>query len=287
MELIDGGRSLDPDFGTVDFHAPTGYLQVRKVSYRYPERTSNAVNNVTLSIPAYCATALVGESGAGKSTILRLITRFVSPSAGTIEIDGVDIATVSETSLRRSLSIVPQEPFLFEGTILENIRFGNPQAEYDDIVQAARMSLADDFILSLPQGYDTHVGERGTWLSGGQRQRIAVTRALIADSPVLVLDEATANIDPETECLIFEAINRYRRHKTVVVATHRLARVRDFDLIVVLREGHVVEQGTHHELMARGNYYYRMVCAEQDGAGSEDIAFAGSTMGKPAESKQA
>jgi ABC-type multidrug transport system fused ATPase/permease subunit len=273
VEILNAGQSAEADKDIaepVKIWPAVENVHLRNVSYRYSERPTNAVSNFTLNIPAYSSVALVGESGAGKSTVLRLLSRFIKPNAGAIEIDGVDIATASEKSLRQTLSIVHQEPFLFEGTIIENIRFGHLDANDEEIAQATRLAHAAEFIEALPDGYETLVGERGTWLSGGQRQRIAVARALVANSPILILDEATANLDPETESLIFDAIDQYRRRKTVIVATHRLARVRDFDQIVVLSEGCVVEQGTHGELMGIGGYYKRMVLAEQDNAAGQE-----------------
>ncbi len=218
-----------------------------------------ALDGVSLTIPAGTVCALVGPSGSGKSTVARLIPRFWDTDSGTVSVGGVDVRRIATQALLQHVSLVFQEPFLLSDSVLENIRLGRPDATDEQVYAAARAAQADEFIRNeLPDGYATRVGERGGLLSGGQRQRITIARALLADAPVVVLDEATAFADPENEAAIQDAIAELTRGRTVVVIAHRLSTVSDADQIVVLDAGRIVEQGTHQELLAGAGLYERM-----------------------------
>jgi ATP-binding cassette subfamily B protein len=215
----------------------------------------DVLHGLDLEVPAGTTVALVGHTGAGKSTIAKLLARFYDPRGGRITIDGIDLRDVTQLSLRRQLGIVPQEGFLFAGTVTENIAFGRPDAKPDEIVRAAQAVGAHEFILRLEDGYDTELQERGTRLSLGQRQLVALARALLADPRILILDEATSSVDIGTERKIEQALRLLLSGRTAFIIAHRLSTIRDADLIVVLEHGEIVEQGTHDELMERRGLY--------------------------------
>jgi ATP-binding cassette subfamily C protein CydD len=222
-----------------------------------------ALNGLSLTIEAGQRVALVGPSGGGKSTTAALLLRFISPASGQIRVGGVNLADIPAAVWRQSVAWVPQNPYLFHTTVLENIRLSRPEAAMAEVVAAARAAEAHDFITSLPFGYETSVGERGARLSGGQAQRIAIARALLRNAPLLILDEATANLDPENEALISAALARLLAGRTALVIAHRLATVRAADRIAVLDGGRVVESGTHDTLLAAGGLYTRLVAADR------------------------
>jgi ATP-binding cassette subfamily B protein len=209
-------------------------------------------------IPAGQTVALVGQTGAGKSTFAKLVARFYDPTRGSVLVDGHDLRMVTSDSLRSQMGSVPQEGFLFSGTVRENISFGRPSASEAEIRDAARAVGADTFISALEHGYDTQVGERGVQLSAGQRQLVAFARALVADPRILVLDEATSNVDVHTESLIEQGLRRLVAGRTAIVIAHRLSTIRHAGRIIVLEHGRVVEQGTHDELLEAGGRYWQL-----------------------------
>ena len=237
-----------------------GAIQFERVSFAYPSRRGQAVlSEVDLEIKPGEVIALVGPSGAGKSTILSLLYRFYDVDSGRVTLDGVDVRELKLAELRRALAMVAQEPVLFAGTIRENFAYGREGATFDDIERAARDAYAHDFVVGFPDGYETVIGERGTKLSGGQKQRIALARALIANPRVLVLDEATSNLDAESEAAVQAALARIMAGRTTIIVAHRLSTVRDADRIVVIDGARIVEQGAHDELMDRRGTYRRLV----------------------------
>jgi ATP-binding cassette subfamily B protein len=211
-----------------------------------------------LSIPAGHTVALVGPSGAGKSTVLQLLLRFYEASSGSLLIDGVSIDRWDLEALRSRIALVPQDAVIFSADALENIRYGRPTASEEEVIAAARAAQADGFLSQLPQGYRTFLGERGLRLSGGQRQRIAIARAILKDAPLLLLDEATSALDTESERLVQQALETAMRGRTTIVVAHRLSTVQRADLIVVMEQGRIVEQGRHADLLARGGLYARL-----------------------------
>jgi ABC-type multidrug transport system fused ATPase/permease subunit len=232
----------------------TGRVELRDVSFAYKEDVP-VLHHINLTIEPGQTVALVGPTGAGKSSIANLITRFYDVTDGAVLIDGIDVRSVAQQSLRRQMGVVSQEPFLFPGSVADNIRFGRPDTPDDLVEEAARHANAHDFILDLPDGYATAVQEGGVNLSIGQRQLICIARAVLADPRVLVLDEATASVDTVTEALIQEALDRLLQNRTSVVIAHRLSTIRKADLICAVQDGRIVERGSHEELLQQGGLY--------------------------------
>ncbi len=235
------------------------HLAIDNVSFSYPSRPEQlALDGFSLDITPGETLALVGPSGAGKSTVFQLLLRFYDPGSGAIRLDGVDIRDADLRKLRKRIGIVPQQTVLFAGSVLENIRFGNPQATDAEVVSAAEAAHADSFIGQLPQGYRTLLGEKGARLSGGQQQRIAIARAVLKDPPILLLDEATSSLDAESENLLQQALQELMVNRTVVVIAHRLATVKKVDRIIVMDKGRMVDSGTHDSLTAQEGLYARL-----------------------------
>lgn len=246
---------LEPDNGTQKLDNVRGEVKFLNVSLRYPNADHDAVHNFNLSVKPGETIALVGTSGAGKTSLVNLLPRFWNPTSGTIEIDGVDTQTVTLESLRQQIAIVGQDAFLFDGTIRDNIRYGKFDATDEEIHRAIEAAALTDFIASLPQGLDTPVGEAGDRLSGGQKQRISIARALLKNAPILILDEATSALDAESEHQIKTALTTLMKNRTTFIVAHRLSTVQDADQIVTMQNGEIQEIGTHEELMQKGGLY--------------------------------
>jgi subfamily B ATP-binding cassette protein MsbA len=235
-----------------------GRIEFNNVSFSYDGGKTPVLSDLNLKIEPGQLAALVGPTGAGKTTIVSLLPRFYELTSGAIKIDGSDIRRYKQKSLREQISFVLQETLLFRATVAQNIAYGKPQATREEIIRAARLANADEFIDRMPDGYDTMIGERGVTLSGGQRQRITIARAIIRNSPILILDEPSAGLDAESEKLVFDALGNLMEGKTSIVIAHRLATVRSADVIFVVDQGRVVEQGTHDELLETGGLYSRL-----------------------------
>lgn len=241
-----------------------GRIEFDHVSFSYPSvQDRPIIDDLSIDVAPRSSLALVGPSGGGKSTVARLLNRFYEISGGCIRVDGRDIRDYQITSLRSQIGLVPQDPVLFSGTILDNILYGRPGASIDDIRQAAANANALEFVQDMPEGFETVIGERGVTLSGGQRQRIAIARAFLKDPPILILDEATSSLDSESERIIQDALELLMKNRTTVVIAHRLATIRNADQIAVIEAGRLIELGSHDELLAKANLYARL-CQQQD-----------------------
>jgi ATP-binding cassette subfamily B protein len=265
-EILEAHEIPDrPD--ALQLQVATGSIDFHEVTFTYGAK--KLFDKFTIHIPAGQRVGLVGKSGAGKSTLLRLLLHHHDLQAGSISIDGTDVASVTQESLRNAISVVPQEPLLFHRSVSENIAYGNPQATEADIINAAKLAQAHDFIERLAEGYNSLVGERGIKLSGGERQRIAIARAILKQAPILLLDEATSSLDSENELRIQRALHELMRGKTVIAIAHRLSTLREMDRIIVLDQGAIVEEGMHAELVG-GSGLYAKLWAHQAGGFLQD-----------------
>ncbi len=264
FEVLDTEPDIHDAPDAVELESVEGYITYDNVSFNYDEVP--VLKHINLEIKPGEMVALVGPTGVGKTTMANLIPRFYDPNEGRILVDGIDIRTVKVSSLRRHISMVLQDVFLFNGTVADNIAYGSPDATLEEIVEAAIAAGADEFIREMQSGYDTHIGERGVRLSGGQKQRLAIARALLYDAPILILDEATSSVDTETEAKIAAALEKLIGGRTTIVIAHRLSTIRHADRIVVLDEGEIVEEGTHDELIELGGLYAKLVTVDMDTA---------------------
>lgn len=251
-----------PDDPHIFAEAIHGNINFEKVQFNYNE-DEPVLTDIDLHIPAGNTVALVGPTGVGKTTLVSLVPRFYDVVAGSVSIDGVDVRKIQLDQLHESISMVLQDVFLFHGTIRENILFGRPDATEEDVIRAAEIANASEFIDRMPHGYDTLIGERGVKLSGGQKQRLSIARAVLKDSPILILDEATSSVDTETEMLIQQALDRLIKGRTTIIIAHRLSTVRNADHIVALEGTGIVESGTHEELLTKKGLYYKLYTAQQ------------------------
>jgi len=265
FEILDMPPAIADRPGAPALPGFTSALRFEGVSFRYPGAPELTLRDITLDIERGEVVAFVGMSGAGKSTLIDLVPRFHDVTAGRITLDGHDVRDVTQDSLRAQIAVVTQETFLFSDSIHYNIAYGRPGATADDVTRAARQAHAEEFILACPEGYATLVGERGVRLSGGQRQRLAIARAFLKDPPILILDEATSDLDAESEFMVQQALSDLMHGRTVLVIAHRLATVRNADRIVVVHEGRIAEIGRHDQLVARDGVYRRLYARQMEG----------------------
>lgn len=254
MALLETPIAIHPGRIPLPLGSVKGEIVLKNVTFGYSDRPP-IIENLSLHIPAGKTIAIVGSTGSGKSTLVKLLLRLYEIHSGSITLDGINIQDIQLRDLRRSMGLVSQDVFLFHGTVLENITYGTPEATFDEVVEAAKIAEAHEFIESLPQGYDTIVGERGQKLSGGQRQRLAIARAVLKNPPILILDEATSAVDNETEAAIQRSLERITRNRTTIAIAHRLSTIRNADQIYVMEDGRLVEAGRHEELLEHSGIY--------------------------------
>ena len=257
-EIMDTPVEIQDAPDAKELKVTEGGIEFEDVSFEYPGAQKEVLRNVTLSIRPGESLALVGPSGGGKTTLCNLIPRFYDLTGGRILIDGQDIKGVTLESLRKAVGVVQQDVYLFSGTVAENIAYGKPDATPEEIREAARLAGCDDFVMALPEGYDSYVGERGVKLSGGQKQRISIARLFLKNPPILLLDEATSALDNESEILVSQSLDRLAKGRTTLTIAHRLTTIKNADRILVLGKDGIEEEGNHEQLLARGGIYYRL-----------------------------
>ncbi len=263
LSILDMESEIKDSKNAENIGRANGDIEFDHVSFYYNENEP-VLKDISFKVESGKMVAFVGATGVGKSTIVSLMERFYDPVSGSVRLDGKDIRDITVKSLRENISMVLQDVFLFNGSIYDNIAYGNPSASRDEIVKAAETARVNDFVCKMPDGYDTIIGERGVRLSGGQKQRIAIARAVLKNSPILILDEATSAVDNETEALIQQAIDELSKSRTVIVIAHRLSTVMKADNIIVLENGRIAEQGTHNELLKLGGIYAKLCNVNSD-----------------------
>ncbi len=268
MELMDASVDIFDEEGAVPLHDVKGNITFHQVSFEYPDDHNPVLSSINLDIKKGEKVALVGPSGGGKTTLCNLIPRFYDPTEGEILIDGQDIRNVTLESLRSTVGVVQQDVYLFSGTVFENIEYGHPGASREDVIQAAKLAGAHEFITGLKDGYSTYVGERGVKLSGGQKQRISIARVFLKNPQVLILDEATSALDNESEHLVSQSLERLAVGRTTLTIAHRLTTIQNADRILVLSDSNIVEEGNHEELLLKRGMYYQLYTS----AGEEEQA---------------
>jgi ATP-binding cassette subfamily B protein len=255
MEILEIQPDIQDSENAIELTHVQGAIEFKKVGFKYREDHEYVLKDISLNIKAGEYVALVGSSGVGKTTLCSLIPRFYETSEGQVLLDGRNIREISLHSLRSSIGVVQQDVYLFSGTVLDNIRYGDLHASREQILDAARQANAHDFIMSLPDGYDTDIGQRGVKLSGGQKQRLSIARVFLKNPPIIIFDEATSALDNESEKAVQESMEKLTDNRTMLVIAHRLSTVRNARRIVVLTDNGINEQGTHEELITRGGAY--------------------------------
>jgi len=255
MEILNIEPDIQDKEGAVELENVKGDIEFNDVSFKYNDNAHRVLRHIDLKIPQGQYLAIVGSSGGGKTTLCSLIPRFYEVTKGNIKIDGKDVRDVTLRSLRDNIGLVQQDVYLFSGTIFDNIKYGKPDATYDEVVEAAKNANAHDFIMSLPDGYNTDIGQRGVKLSGGQKQRLSIARVFLKNPPILIFDEATSALDNESESIVKESLEKLAKNRTTLVIAHRLSTIKNADKIIVLTENGIEESGTHEELLAKNGIY--------------------------------